>query len=92
MQQLPVTQDPGSAINTLRLSHMKNGDRCRIHKHHAHGAIRQRLLDLGFMPNSTVEVIRCALLGDPLQIKVGDYSVAIRRQEANLIEIQPVEA
>lgn len=67
------------------------GSRCTIQRHHATGSIRQRLLDLGFIPATEVEVIRCATLGDPLEIRIGDSSVAVRRGEASLIEVAPAE-
>jgi ferrous iron transport protein A len=49
----------------LRLAQIQKGRRCRIRKHLAQGAIRQRLMDLGFVPNPEVEMVRCATLGDP---------------------------
>lgn len=69
------------------LTQLGNGCQCRIRRHMAHGAIRQRLLDLGFVPNATVEMVRCATLGDPLELRVGDYYVTMRKKEAELIEI-----
>jgi ferrous iron transport protein A len=70
------------------LTQVKKGCRCRIRRHNAHGAIRQRLLDLGFVPNAEVEMIRCATLGDPLEMRMGDYYVTLRKREADLIEVQ----
>jgi ferrous iron transport protein A len=64
------------------------GERARICCHHGKGAIRQRLLDLGFVPDSEVIVVRRAPLGDPIQCKVASYNVTLRRSEASLIEIE----
>ena len=61
--------------------------RCRILKHHARGAVRQRLLDLGLIPDTVVEVLRVATLGDPIEIKVGDSYLTLRKSEADQIEI-----
>ena len=69
------------------LSNAGCGRRCRIRCHHAHGAIRQRLLDMGFIPNTEVEVLRVATLGDPMEVKVGDSLVTLRKTEADQIEI-----
>jgi ferrous iron transport protein A len=71
----------------LKLTQIPKGCRCRIRRHNSHGAIRQRLLDLGFVPNAEVEMIRCATLGDPLEMRMGDYYVTLRKQEADLIEV-----
>lgn len=70
------------------LTGVTNGCRCRIRRHRAHGAIRQRLLDLGFVPNAEVEMVRCATLGDPLEMRVGDYYVTLRKREADLIDVR----
>ncbi len=69
------------------LTQVPKGCRCRIRRHMAHGAIRQRLLDLGFVPNAEVEMVRCATLGDPLEMRLGDYYVTLRKREAELIEV-----
>ncbi|TVQ97618.1 MAG: ferrous iron transport protein A [Desulfovibrionales bacterium] len=70
------------------LTQVGKGCRCRIRRHRAHGAIRQRLLDLGFVPNAEVEMVRCATLGDPLELRVGDYYVTLRKREADLIDVR----
>ncbi len=69
------------------LNDVKSGSRTRIHCHHSSGAIRQRLLDLGFVPNAEVDVVRRAPLGDPIECKVANYCVTLRRSEAAMIEV-----
>lgn len=69
------------------LTQVPKGCRCRIRRHMAQGAVRRRLLDLGFLPDAEVEMIRCATLGDPLEMRVGDYYVTLRKREADLIEV-----
>lgn len=71
----------------LVLTSMGKGCKCRVRRHMARGAIRQRLLDLGFIPDAEVEMIRCATLGDPLEMRLGTYYVTLRRKEADLIEV-----
>lgn len=70
------------------LTQVGKGCRCRIRRHRAHGAIRQRLLDLGFVPNAEIEMVRCATLGDPLEMRVGDYFVSLRKREAEMIDVR----
>jgi ferrous iron transport protein A len=79
--------EPGLAEPGLVLTQISHGCRCRIRRHRAHGAIRQRLLDLGLVPNAEVEMVRCATLGDPLEMRVSDYYVTLRKREADLIEV-----
>jgi ferrous iron transport protein A len=74
--------------SSLVLTQVTKGCRCRIRRHKADGAVRQRLLGLGFVPNMEVEMVRCATLGDPLEMRLGDYYVTLRKREAALIEVQ----
>lgn len=75
---------------TMPLSRAPVGVCCRIRRHFGSGAVRCRLLGLGFIPNATVEVVRVATLGDPMEVKVGDYYVALRKGEARNIEVATV--
>lgn len=68
------------------LSAVGKGCRCRIRRHRARGAVRQRLMDMGFVPNAEIEVVRVATLGDPMEIRVGDSFVTLRKREAEQIE------
>jgi len=49
--------------------------------------LRQRLMDMGIIEGSRVEVIRYAPLGDPVQIRVYDTNIALRRTEARMLMI-----
>jgi ferrous iron transport protein A len=70
------------------LKDIKSGDRAKIRRHHATGAIRQRLLDLGFVPRAEVAVIRRAPLGDPIECSVANNKVTLRSSEAAMIEVE----
>lgn len=52
--------------------------------------IRQRLLDMGLLPNCEVIKERDALGGDPIWVKVGDIQLALRRNEAEAITVDEV--
>lgn len=78
----------GQGCGRGRLCDMQSGCKAKICCHHANGAIRQRLLDLGFVPESEIEVVRRAPLGDPIQCKVANYCVTLRKSEASLIEVE----
>ncbi len=71
-----------------RLNDLQPGDRARICRHHAAGAIRQRLLDLGFVPQTEINIIRRAPLGDPIECEVDNLKIALRLAEAALIEVE----
>lgn len=63
------------------------GAACTIRRLHGHGPTRQRLLDLGFQPGRTIQMLRNAPLNDPLEVQVGDTFIALRRVEARQVEI-----
>ena len=50
---------------------------------------RSRLLEMGLLVGTPVELVRFAPLGDPLEIKVRGYHLTLRRREAELIFVQP---
>jgi len=53
--------------------------------------LKSRLYALGVLPGSTLQVLRLAPMGDPMQVKVGGSSLSIRRSEAEIIavDVQP---
>lgn len=70
------------------LNDVAPGQRVRIRGHRASGAVRQRLLDLGLMPNTLVTMVRSAPLNDPIEIQLAAGSITLRRQEAATIEVE----
>lgn len=50
---------------------------------------RGRLLEMGLLVGTAVELIRFAPLGDPVEIKVRGYHLTLRKHEADLILVQP---
>lgn len=46
---------------------------------------------LGATPGVEFEVVRIAPLGDPVEIRVRGSFISVRRNEAELIEIEPVD-
>lgn len=51
----------------------------------------ERIEEMGLTPGEIVEIIRFAPLGDPLEIKIRGYSLSLRKEEANLIEVELVK-
>ena len=52
------------------------------------GALRCRLLDMGLIPGTRVEIIKVAPLGDPLELMVRGSSLSIRKEDARKIEVE----
>ncbi|MBD5556824.1 MAG: ferrous iron transport protein A [Roseburia sp.] len=55
------------------------------------GALRCRLLDMGLIPRTEVEVRKVAPMGDPIEIRIRGYELTIRKEDAKEIEIETVE-
>ncbi|KGY13130.1 iron transporter [Vibrio tubiashii] len=71
-----------------QLDKLKPGNKGVIVSHGSRGAIRQRLLDLGLIPEMEIEFVRYAPLGDPLEVRVGLTNVVIRKAEAQTVMIK----
>jgi Fe2+ transport system protein FeoA len=52
------------------------------------GALRCRLLDMGIIPKTKVNVIKVAPMGDPIEINIRGYELTIRMDDARKIEIK----
>ena len=50
---------------------------------------RGRLLEMGLLVGTPVELVRFAPLGDPVEIKVRGYHLTLRKQEAEQILVCP---
>ena len=50
-----------------------------------------QLQRLGLVPGTEIQVIRRAPLGDPMEIRLRGYSLALRPSEAAALELQAVE-
>ena len=53
--------------------------------------IAMRLMEMGLVPGASISVVRSAPLGDPLQIKLRHHHLALRRTEAELINVAFVD-
>lgn len=80
-----MPKHPDSPVRTL--NDVRPGRRARIRRHRARGAVRQRLMDLGLMPDVEIVLVRSAPLNDPIQVKLATEDVILRRREAETIEI-----
>jgi ferrous iron transport protein A len=49
---------------------------------------RRRMMELGLLPGTRVEVMRVAPLGDPIELRVRGCLLSIRRDEARAVEVR----
>jgi ferrous iron transport protein A len=72
----------------MNLARLKPGQRARITKIGAVGALKRRLLDMGVLPGEEVKMEKIAPLGDPLEITVKNYRLSLRKSEAAGIDVE----
>jgi ferrous iron transport protein A len=70
------------------LRDLRGGDTFRINKVTLGGEIGKRLVDMGLTNGVEGVILRCALLGDPMEIRIRDYNVSLRRSEAAGVEVE----
>jgi ferrous iron transport protein B len=71
----------------VRLSEVKNNEIVIITKVLGHGSFRKRITEMGFIKGKEVKVIKNAPFRGPIEFRIMDYSITLRRSEANLIEV-----
>ena len=53
-------------------------------------SLKQRLLTMGLIPGTRVEILRSAPLGDPIAVILRAYNLALRKDDAEKIEVSKV--
>jgi len=64
---------------------------CRVTRVQSGTDLGLRLMEMGMVEGALVRVIRRAPLGDPLQIRLGDYELSLRSTEAELVDVDAVQ-
>ncbi len=54
------------------------------------GALRQHFLDMGLIQGTEVTMVKYAPMGDPIEIKIHDYELTLRKEDAQKIEVKEV--
>lgn len=72
----------------MTLDQLRPGQRARVIKIAGTGAIRRRLMDMGMIRGTEVEVLRTAPLGDPVEYRLLGYHLSLRKTEARMVEVE----
>ena len=72
-------------MTTLR--ELPAGSKAKVVNVHGKGAVSKRLMEMGVIPGTEIRVIKSAPFGDPIQVRILGYSLALRKNEAASIEI-----
>jgi len=72
------------------LDQLRPGQRARIDSLDGVDALTQRLMEMGLLEGQELEVVRLAPLGEPIEIRLGDYCLSLRRREAARVRVTPL--
>ena len=77
----------GEAAPPRRLSELSPGEGGTVSRIEGRGELRQRLLDMGLMPDVSVEVDRTTSRGDVVWIGLGGFRISLTREEADAVMV-----
>ncbi len=75
---------------TPSLDQLRPGQRARIEALDGDDALSQRLMEMGLLEGEEVQVVRFAPLGEPVEVRLGDYCLSLRRREAARVRVTPL--
>ena len=75
-------------MSVKMLNELEKGEKGRIVKIGGKGSVHRRLLDMGLVSGTEIEMQRVAPLGDPIEIKVKGYNLSLRKEEAASIQVE----
>lgn len=73
----------------LPLTALSPGSAGKVTEINVPSASRPRLMEMGLLVGTAVELVRFAPLGDPVEIKVRGYHLTLRKHEAEQIFVSP---
>lgn len=84
---------PGTHGETMRpgirrLGDLEPGTSGKIHRLSCRGKLRRRLMDMGIVCGTPIEVEKVAPLGDPLELKLKGFHLSLRKSEAGDIWVE----
>lgn len=71
----------------MTLADLPQGVSAKVISVKGSGAVNRRLMEMGIVPGVSVRVIKSAPFGDPIEIRVRGYNLAMRKSEADTIEV-----
>ena len=80
--------EENSMKNIVLLSELSQGQKAIVHDFIEENDTCARLEEMGVTPGESVEVIRYAPLGDPVEIRIRGYMLSLRKEEAELIQVE----
>ena len=76
-------------MKTLR--QIKVGGHAKVVKLHGEGAVRRRIMDMGITKGVEIFVRKAAPLGDPIELNLRGYELSLRKDDADMIEVEQIK-
>ena len=76
----------------MTLKNADIGSTVRVLKLNGQGAIRRRIMDMGITKGVEIYIRKVAPLGDPLELTLRGYELSLRKEDADLIDVEYVVA
>ncbi len=70
------------------LKSAKIGSTVKVVKVHGEGPVRRRIMDMGITKGVEIYVRKLAPLGDPIELMVRGYELSLRKDDAEMIEVE----
>ncbi len=70
------------------LKDAKIGQTVTVKKLHGEGPIRRRIMDMGITKGVEIYVRKFAPLGDPMELFIRGYELSLRKDDAQMIEVE----
>ena len=70
------------------LNQVKVGETVKVTKIAGEGPIKRRIMDMGITKGVEIYVRKVAPLGDPVEITVRGYELSLRKEDAQMIEVE----
>ena len=64
------------------------GSTAKVIKIHGAGALKRRIMDMGITKGTEVYVRKVAPLGDPVEVTVRGYELSLRKEDAEILEME----
>ncbi len=76
----------------IPLRKMAKGQKGIIHRVKASGELGRRIRDMGIVPGTPFQVRGRAPLRDPVAIKIRNFTLTLRNNESDFIDVEVVES
>ena len=77
-----------SDAKTLNLSNIPSGTQAKVTAVGGKSVTTRRLMEMGVVPGVSVRLVKSAPFGDPIEVRLLGYSLAMRRSEAESVEVE----